>query len=118
MRKIIFIFLFAFSTAGYCETTGNELYSQLTSNDSSDTLRGFAYIQGVLDSEDWYLTADIFTNIDPKRSKPEKFKIAHICFGNNGITFWPSKGHSTKASYRSSRDSTLSGAGINTNSIA
>lgn len=86
MRKLILALLLAFSTTVFAETTGNNLYAQLTASDASVNLQGFAYIEGVLDSEDWYLTTDILSSMDLKKAKLEKFKIPHICFGNNKIT--------------------------------
>ena len=94
MRKLILALLLAFSTTVFAETTGNNLYAQLTASDASVNLQGFAYIEGVLDSEDWYLTTDILSSMDLKKAKLEKFKIPHICFGNNKITL----GHSRTAS--------------------
>ncbi len=69
------------------ETTGNELYAWLSSNDSSVSLRGYAYLDGVLDAEDFYLTYEIFSSLGDKASTSESFKIPHICFGNSKITF-------------------------------
>jgi hypothetical protein len=70
----------------YAETTGNDLYNNFTSTASSDNLQGYAYLEGVIDSEDWYLTADFISSINPKSTKSERFRIAHICFGSNPVT--------------------------------
>ncbi len=85
--RLSFIVTLAFmSGMAWADTTGNDLYNNLTSTDSSLNLRGYAYLEGVIDSEDWYLTADIFSSFNPKSTGPEKFKIAHICFGNSPVT--------------------------------
>lgn len=87
MQRLIILLLLIFSLAAQAETTGNDLYSKLKSTDVSERLQGYAYLEGVLDSEDWYLTADIFFSFDAKNSNPKKFTIPHICFGQNKVTF-------------------------------
>lgn len=86
MRRLVIFLLLIFSSAAQAERTGNDLYSKLKSTDASENLQGYAYLEGVLDSEDWYLTADIFSSFDAKNSKPKKFTISHICFGQNKVT--------------------------------
>lgn len=85
MRRALLVFLIALSGISQA-TTGNDLYNELSSNDPSENLQGYAYLKGVLDSEDWYLMADIFSSFNPKNTKPYKFKIAHICFGDDKVT--------------------------------
>lgn len=76
-----------FASASQAETTGNELYSWLGSNESAINLKGYAYLDGVLDAEDFYLTNEIFSSIGEKDSASTKFKVAHICFGDSKVTY-------------------------------
>jgi len=89
MRRLVAFFCLFFSWAVYAETTGNDLYSNLKSDNSSENLQGYAYLEGVLDSEYWYLNAKIFRSLssDLKAEKLSKFKIPHICFGKAPVTF-------------------------------
>jgi len=79
------LFLFGCTELARGEITGNELYSQLRSSNQAEYLSGMAYIEGVLDTEDFYLTADIFSSTDPKTYKTARFKIPHLCFGGNKV---------------------------------
>lgn len=86
--KLFFIaLLIGFLGIAKAETTGNDLYSQLKSNDTIDTLKAYAYLNGVLDAEDFYLTSEVCTSLSPKGGKPTPFKFVHFCFGDNNVTF-------------------------------
>lgn len=66
--------------------TGNELYAQIKSDGTTDVLKAYAYIEGVLDTEDLYLTMAVFEGIDSKGSKQARFRVPHICWGDNKVT--------------------------------
>jgi len=57
MRRLVMFLLLTFSLAAQAVTSGNDLYYKLNSTDPSKNLQGYAYLEGVLDSEDWYFNA-------------------------------------------------------------
>ncbi|HMS25934.1 MAG TPA: Rap1a/Tai family immunity protein [Burkholderiaceae bacterium] len=74
------------STVATAEITGNELHIWLGSKNSADSLRGYAYLEGVLDAEDFYLTNEIFVALLEKNPTANRFKVAHICFDDAKVT--------------------------------
>lgn len=78
--------LIGFLGIAKAETTGNHLYGQLKSSDANENLKAYAYVSGVLDAEDFYLTSEIFASLNSKGGKPSRFKFVHFCFGNNKMT--------------------------------
>lgn len=79
--------LISFVGIAQAETTGNDLYSQLKSSNAIENLQAYAYISGVLDIEDFYLSSEIFSSLDPKGGKSARFKFVHFCFGTDKVTF-------------------------------
>jgi hypothetical protein len=79
--------LLSFVGTASAEMTGNELLAQLTSTDTTDTLQAYAYINGVLDAEDFYFTVERLSSVNLKTGKSSRFKVAHFCFGNDKVTF-------------------------------
>lgn len=73
--------------AAHAEVTGNDLFEWLRSNDTSERLRGYAYLEGVLDAEDFYLTIDVFSLIGSKGASTDRFRVAHICLGGGKVTY-------------------------------
>lgn len=87
VKLFVIVVLIGFLGIAKAETTGNDLYGQLKSNDAIDTLKAYAYLRGVLDAEDFYLTSEAWTSLSPKDGKPTRFKFVHFCFGDNNVTF-------------------------------
>lgn len=69
MKKLSTFFLLIISVAAQAEMTGNDLYAKLKSIDTSKNLQGFAYLEGVLDTDGMYLMLDTFSSIDTKKTK-------------------------------------------------
>ena len=93
MRRInlfIAILLLGYALVSNAEwLTGNDLYNQLTSSNISENNKGYSYLQGVLDTEEFYLINEVlspasFAAAMNKESK--RFKVDHICFGENKVT--------------------------------
>jgi hypothetical protein len=78
--------LISFLGIAKAETTGNDLYGQFKSSNSTENLQAQAYLLGVLDAEDFYLTVELFSSVDPKSGKPARFKFVHFCFGGDKVT--------------------------------
>ena len=75
-------------SANAATVTGNEFYRQLKSDDSNENLQAYAYLYGVLDTEDMFYGADVFAlMIDIDKNKNAKFKTNHFCFGDSKITY-------------------------------
>jgi len=85
--RTFFFALLALHGAAQAETTGNELYAWLGSSDSTISMRGYAYLDGVLDVEDFYLTNEIFSTFGEKDAATTRFRVAHICFGDAKVTY-------------------------------
>jgi hypothetical protein len=75
--------LVSFSCCAHAGTTGNDLYRRLGSDNPHEKAIGYSYLEGVLDSEDWYLMAEVFASADPK----SRFIVPHICYGEADVTF-------------------------------
>lgn len=84
MKLKLAILLLAICGVAEAEITGNDLYAQLTSSSVSENLQGFAYLAGVLDTEYWYFIAELTESFPPSK---EKFRVPHICFDRDKITF-------------------------------
>lgn len=81
------LLLFGFLGVANAEVTGNELYSQLKSNDAHEQLIAYAYLKGVLDTEDFYLFNDAFTSADPRLGDTvRRFTTPHFCLSNSKVT--------------------------------
>ena len=65
--------------------TGNEFYEQLKSQNQIDNQNAYAYLAGVLDTEDTFFMADIFKGMASK-DKNAKFETKHFCFADSKIT--------------------------------
>ena len=84
MKKLIIILLIC-NIIGNANaaTTGNNLFSNLQSNNSGDKLIAYAYIEGVVDTDGIFKIQDALSLKPPEK----KFKFNYICFGDNQITF-------------------------------
>ena len=88
IKLFIAIFLFGHALVSNAEwLTGNDLYNQLASSNVSENNKGHSYLQGVLDAEEFYLWNEIMSSasFDAKKT-PSRFRVEHICFGENKVT--------------------------------
>lgn len=86
IKLLLISTLVSFVGTASAQMTGNELLAQLKSTDTTETLKAYAYIDGVIDVEDFYLTAEMLSSVNPKTGNPSRFRFVHFCFGNNKVT--------------------------------
>lgn len=75
--KVAFAVLLCFFSLNACATTGNELLRQLRSPDASESLHGFAYISGVVDTEYLYYAVNTIEMANDKNIK--SLRYIHFC---------------------------------------
>lgn len=85
MKYLACLLLMLSAASANATVTGNDLLSQLTSDDILERAKGRSYILGALDAEDWYLTNEIYLGLPEgmerfkKGEKRLPFATAHFC---------------------------------------
>lgn len=82
MRPTLFALMLGLVSNASGNWSGTEFYGNATSDSASDKRAALAYLQGVLDTEDFYQLYDAARALDFKTGKSVKFEWLHFCFGS------------------------------------